>query len=236
MTEVAAPLAVRRLVSFSEAVPDGTWTVEGTRAVRIAQAGEACAFWGESVIPIIVDPDNDARKEIRPDVIVDAILAKKNLGTTISDAPLVIGVGPGFDAGRDVHCVVETNRGHDLGRLIFAGQAAADTGIPGEIGGHTFRRVLRAPADGVFEADANIGALVSDAEIVGRVSGTPVRATLSGVLRGLIRSGTPVTRGLKIGDIDPRGEPSYCSTISDKSRAIGGTVLEAILMKFNTRS
>lgn len=234
MTDVEAPLTVRRLVSFSEAIHEGTWTVEGTTARRISGASETAALWSQGVIPVLVDPNHETREVVRPDVIVDAILAKKNLGTTISDASLVIGIGPGFSAGKDVHAVVETKRGHDLGRVILDGPPEPDTGVPGEIGGHTFRRILRAPADGIFEANARIADKVVEDEVLGKVADTPVRATLSGVLRGLIRHGTPVSAGLKIGDIDPRNDPSYCFTISDKARAIGGAVLEAILMKFNS--
>lgn len=234
MTDVEAPLAVRRLVSFAEAIHEGTWTVEGITAARISQLREAFSLWDQAVIPVVVDPDNEATRIIKPDVLVDAILAKKNLGTAMSDAPLVIGLGPGFSAGRDVHCVVETNRGHDLGRLILDGPASADTGVPGDIRGHSARRVLRAPADGVFESDLHIGTLVQEDQIVGSVAGNDVRAAIAGVLRGLIRHGTPVSMGLKIGDVDPRSDRAYCFTISDKARAIGGTVLEAILMRFNS--
>jgi xanthine dehydrogenase accessory factor len=233
MTEIESPLAVRRTVSFSEAVHDGISVVEGIKAIRISHPDEAAETWAQGLIPLLVDPENSARHVIKPDVIVDATLAKTNLGTTIDDAPLVIGLGPGFHAGRDVHYVVETNRGHDLGRLISEGPAAPDTGIPGNIGGHTVKRLLRAPAQGVLQSNLEIGSLVAEGQEIAFVAGMPVRGAISGVLRGLMRSDTLVETGMKIGDIDPRGDISYCYTISDKARAIGGAVLEAILMKYN---
>jgi xanthine dehydrogenase accessory factor len=233
MTEIDKPLAVRRLVSFSEALHEGSWTVEGVEAVAIQALDQIQMLWEQQRVPVIVDPAATSRNTFKPDVVVDAILAKRNLGTTVKDAPLVIAFGPGFYAGRDAHCVIETNRGHDLGRLIFQGEAAADTGNPGDIQGHTTLRVLRSPADGIFESDQHIGTLVEKEQIIGRVAGQPVKASLNGVIRGLIRPGTPVTQRLKIGDVDPRGTPSYCNTISEKARAIGGSALEAILMRFN---
>lgn len=233
MTDIAAPLAVRRKVSFCEAIWEATCEVEGVRAVKIARAEEAFPLWDQGIVPVIVDPENHSSRIIKPHVVVDAILAKENLGTAITDADLVVALGPGFHAGRDAHYVVETNRGHNLGRLIFDGPAAPNTGTPGDIAGQTSTRVLRAPRDGVFESDMDIGIPVKVGQIVGTVSGAPVKVELDGVLRGLIRPGLSVTRGLKIGDVDPRGEISYCYTISEKARAIGGTVLEALLMTFN---
>jgi xanthine dehydrogenase accessory factor len=233
MTEIDKPLAVRRMVSFSEALHEGSWSVEGVEATAIQTPDQVGTVWQEQRIPIIVDPAASLKSVFKPDVMVDAILAKRNVGTTVEDAPLVIAYGPGFYAGRDAHCVIETNRGHDLGRLIFQGEAAADTGNPGDIQGHTTLRVLRSPADGVFESDQHIGTLVEQEQLIGQVAGQPVRASLNGVIRGLIRPGTPVTLLLKIGDIDPRGNPSYCNTISEKARAIAGAALEAILMRYN---
>jgi xanthine dehydrogenase accessory factor len=233
MTEIERPLAVRRTVSFSEALYEGTATVEGIQAVRINSPDQAVKLWRERMIPVIVDPTNTTKDVFKPDLIVDAILAKKNLGTAITDASLVIGLGPGFHAGKDVHCVVETNRGHDLGRLILDGPSMPNTGVPGDIGGYTTQRVLRAPRDGVFQARCAIGALVEQGEVVGRVDGEPVLAGIRGTLRGLIRSGIPVACGLKIGDVDPRANPIYCHTISEKARAIAGAVLEALMIRFN---
>jgi xanthine dehydrogenase accessory factor len=233
MTEVPQPLAVRRTVAFSEAVWSGKQRIEGIVAERIEYSEETNEKWLESIIPVLVDPECRSRLTLAPDVLVDAVLAKRNLGTRIDYAPLVIGLGPGFTAGLDVHCVVETNRGHDLGRLLTEGSAAPDTGIPGEIGGHTALRVLRAPADGLFEAILAIGDSVIEGDLVGQVAGQPVNAALSGMVRGLIRDRTRVHTGLKIGDIDPRGDSASCGTISEKARAIGGAVLEAILRKYN---
>jgi xanthine dehydrogenase accessory factor len=233
MTEIDKPLAVRRMVSFSEALHEGSWSVEGVEATTIRSLDQVDAVWREKRIPIIIDPPAASKAIFKPDVLLDAILAKRNVGTTIEDAPLVIAYGPGFCAGKDAHCVIETNRGHDLGRLILRGEAAADTGNPGEIQGHTTLRVLRSPADGTFESDQQIGILVEKEQLIGRVAGQPVRASLNGIIRGLIRSGTPVSLRLKIGDVDPRGNPSYCNTISEKARAIAGSALEAILMRFN---
>ena len=163
-------------------------------------------------------------------MVVDAILAKRNTGTRITDASLVIGLGPGFTAGVDVHAVVETNRGHNLGRVLLDGGAEPNTGIPAPIGGYGAQRLVKAPADGVFVAEAAIGSLVAAGEILGHVGGCPVRAAIDGVLRGLIRDGITVNCGLKIGDVDPRARVGYCFTISDKARAIAGGVLEAIVM------
>jgi xanthine dehydrogenase accessory factor len=233
MTERVQPLSVRRLVCFSEAVHEGSWTVEGVRAERIVEAHEAPTAWAAGCIPVIVDPENRSKHSVRTDVLVDAILAKKNTGTCLGDAALVIGLGPGFHAGRDVHLVVETNRGHSLGRVIQVGAAQPDTGIPGNIGGETTRRVIRASADGTFESDLAIAERVTEGQVVAGVSGEPVIAALSGVLRGLIRPGTRVVEGLKIGDIDPRENPVLCRTISEKALAIAGGVLEAILMRYN---
>lgn len=233
LTEIARPLTVRRLVSFSEAVHEGKWTVEGVTATLVESADLIEECWRSGNIAVMVDPDKSALGTIEPDVVVDAILAKKNLGTTVNDASLVIGLGPGFTAGSDVHWVVETDRGHNLGRLILEGSASADTGVPGSIGGHTTARVLRAPDNGDFRTDYGIGHAVHVGDVVGYVNEKAVTAEIDGIVRGLIRRGTPVYHGLKIGDVDPRNELSYCSTISEKARAIGGTVLEAVMRRYN---
>jgi xanthine dehydrogenase accessory factor len=233
MLETHHPLAVRREVSFCEAVHDGQKQVEEVTALLAADVAEVKKCWTNNNIAVVVDPDWHTLEVIRPAVVVDAILAKKNLGTRIGDGELVIGLGPGFVAGRDVQIVIETNRGHNLGRIITSGQAAPNTGVPGAIGGFAAERVLRAPADGRFEPRLKIGDSVCKNQIVGAVAGKEVRASIGGVLRGLIRATVQVTQGLKIGDIDPRGEAEYCYTISDKARAIGGSVLEAILRKYN---
>jgi len=235
MTEVERPLAVRRKVSFCEAVYEGVWMVEGVQSFKINGPGEAEELWKDRVIPVIVDPENASRRALKPDIVVDAIMAKRNIGTRITDASLVIGLGPGFQAGKDVHYVIETNRGHNMGRLLDQGSASPDTGIPGEIGGKTSQRVVRSPADGIFCSDLAIGSFVNEGSVVGSVSDKAAVASLTGVLRGLIRPGIRVTAGLKIGDVDPRSDPSFCFTISEKARAIAGTVIEAILMKFINR-
>jgi xanthine dehydrogenase accessory factor len=233
MTETERPLAVRRTVSFCEAVYEKTWTVESVKAERIHHVEAARELWEKRVVPVLVDPEATHAKILKPDVVIDAILAKRNVGTTMTDAPLVVVLGPGFAAGKDAHYVVETNRGHNLARLISEGPASPNTGIPGDIGGHSAFRVLRAPADGIFHSDLHIGDHVVEDQVIGHVAGEPVRTKLKGILRGVIRPGTPVVRNLKVGDVDPRGNQSYCSTISEKARAISGAVLEAVLATYN---
>lgn len=229
MTDLPHPTAIRRTVSFSEAIVHGETQVEDICAKRTQTAQEALQWLEKGIIPVLPDPDCNCREALQPRVVVDAILAKRNLGTKITDAPIVIGVGPGFTAGADCHAVVETMRGHTLGRVIYNGSALPNTNIPGLIGGFAGERVLRAPADGVFSATAKIGDMVHEGDTVGFVAGEPMQCTISGVLRGLIADGTVVHRGMKAGDVDPRGEVSYCDTVSDKALAIGGGVLEAIL-------
>jgi xanthine dehydrogenase accessory factor len=235
MLETDYPLAVRREVSFCEAVHEGEKEVEKVRAVRVQNPDEIKTCWQRDEIAVMVDPHWQILTEIQPEVIVDSVLAKKNLGTHINEAPLVVGLGPGFCAGKDVHLVIETNRGHNLGRIVTSGEAEPNTGIPGAIGGFAEERVLRAPGDGNFLSVRNIGDTVIKNELLGSVSGVEARAGIDGVLRGLIRPNSNVSQGLKIGDIDPRGDVSYCFTISDKARAIGGSVLEAILRRYNRR-
>jgi xanthine dehydrogenase accessory factor len=229
ITEIEAPTTVRRTVAFAEAVFHGRQTVEGVKAVRVADLGEMRAQWAAGNIPLFVDPDARMRSRLAPDVVVDAIMAKRNVFTTISDAPLVIGIGPGFTAGVNAHAVVESNRGYNLGRVIWNGSAEPDTGVPAPVSGHTEARVLRAPASGVFKALREIGDAVNRGDIVAEIDGVPVRAEISGLLRGMLKSGVAIRAGVKVGDIDPRLEREYCYSISDKARAIGGGVLEAIL-------
>jgi xanthine dehydrogenase accessory factor len=233
MTEIPNPLAVRRGVSFCEAIYEGQKRVEGVVAKYVPSTDEIHRTWKEGMIPLLIDPEAKSRKILKPHVLVDAIVAKKNLGTKMTDAPLVIGLGPGFTAGRDVHVVIETQRGHDLGRLIFDGEAEPNTGTPGEILGFSEERVLRAPTAGVFRAYKKIGDQVKEGEVVATVGDFPVKARIDGVLRGIVRDGTRVTEMMKAGDIDPRGKRAYCSSISDKARAIAGSVLKAILIHFN---
>ncbi len=233
MLESASPQAVRREVSFCEAVHDGRKTVEGVEANRADNDDEAREAWRKGKIAVVADPEWKMLDRLQPNVVIDAILAKKNLGSHLHEAPLVIGLGPGFVAGHDVHFVIETNRGHNLGRIMTSGTAEPNTGIPGPIGGYTAERVLRAPCDGEFKASCSIGNLVKKGDRVGTVAADAVLANIDGVLRGLIRSSSRVHRGLKLGDIDPRGDVDYCHTISDKARTISGSVLETILRVFN---
>lgn len=229
MTEIAVPLTVRRTVACSRAVYEQTALVEEIRAVRVDTCKEIDAIVENGEIAVIVAPDiTEVREVWKPEVVVDAILAKRNTGTRISDAPLVVGVGPGFTAGVDCHCVVETKRGHDLGRTIWDGQAFPNTGVPGNIAGYTIERLLRASADGVIRPVKQIGDVVEKGEVVAYVGETPVYAGMSGMIRGMLQPGVHVEKGLKIGDIDARCEPEHCHTISDKARAIGGGVLEAV--------
>lgn len=229
MTDLPRPTAIRRTVCFSQAIVLGETTVEGVRAVRADTASQALERLAEGAVPVLPDPALTCLTSLRPDALVDAILAKKNLGTHITDAPVVVGVGPGFTAGMDCHAVVETMRGHTLGRVIYDGAALPNTNIPGLIGGYAGERVLRAPADGVFHQILNIGDEVKAGDIAGEVDGQPMRCTIGGVLRGLLADGTPVHKGMKSGDVDPRCRPEYCATASDKALAVGGGVLEALL-------
>ena len=229
MTDLVRPTAIRRTVAFSDAIVHGETTVEGLRAVRAENAAEAKKLLREGVLPVLADPACACREELAPDALVDAILAKRNLGTKIDDAPIVVGVGPGFTAGEDCHAVVETMRGHTLGRVIYSGSALPNTNIPGLIGGFTGERVLRAPDDGIFHQLLDIGTMVQAGDVAGEVNGKPMICTISGVIRGMLADGTPVFKGMKSGDVDPRGEISYCQTASDKAIAIGGGVLQAIL-------
>ncbi len=229
MTEIESPVAVRRRVSFSEAVFDGNACVENVQATLANVPHDIHKIWSKRRIALLVDPDCLFISEIRPQVIVDAILAKKNLGTTMALADFVIGLGPGFFAGNDCHCLIETNRGHNLGRLITHGPTSGNTGVPGSIMGQTHNRVLRAQSEGVLETWRHIGDFVEIHSPVALVSGKPVYAQISGFLRGILRSGSYVRTFLKIADIDPRMERDNCFTISDKARSLGGSVLEAIL-------
>ena len=241
--ETDSPAAIRRQVSFSEAVYDGTATVEGVTAERIASANRASVnhVLEEGRVPLLVDPEGSSIPLLKPDIVVDAIIAKKNLGTAKEMAPLVIGVGPGFSAGEDVDLVVESMRGHNLARIFTTGSALPNTGIPGNIGGFTKERVLHAEAAGYMKNIRQIGDIVEKGEEIARIyekmtedgtfsgSYVSVEASISGIIRGLIREGYHFQKGFKIADIDPReSERANCFTISDKARSIGGSVLEAV--------
>ena len=229
MTDVAQPTAVRRTVAFSQCIYDGQTTVEGITARKAENRDQVRDILAAGEIPVLVDPQASILPQLPFMAVVDAILAKKNLGTTISDAPIVLALGPGFTAGTDCHGVIETKRGHDLGRLILEGSAIPNTGVPGDVGGYTTERIIRAPADGPFEPVAQIGQQVNLGDVVAKVNGIPVTAQLTGIVRGMLPAGIPVTAGMKSGDIDPRCEVRHCFTVSDKARAIGGGVLEGIL-------
>lgn len=227
MTETARPTVVRRTVAFAEAVYEERARVEGLEAVKVAGPHAVDDALRVGAIPVLVDPDATALAAVAPDLLVDAIVAKRNLGTRITDAPAVIALGPGFVAGRDAHMVIETKRGHSLGRVIASGEALPNTGVPGEVGGHAEDRILRSPAAGVFTSDHRIGDQVARDEVVGRVGDTPVRSRLDGVLRGLLHAGLEVTPGFKLGDVDPRAAREHCFAVSDKALAVAGGVLEA---------
>ena len=229
MTDIPAPTAIRRTVAFSQAIVLGETKVEDVTARRVETPEAAMALLQENVVPVLADPEGACISILKPDAVVDAILAKRNLGTRITDAPVVIGVGPGFTAGVDCHAVVETMRGHDLGRLLTRGSAAPNTGVPGDVGGYTTQRIIRAPADGAFEPLAAIGQRVEEGQPVARVAGRTACAQLTGVVRGMLPAGLAVTAGMKAGDIDPRCRAEHCFTVSDKARAIGGGVLEGLL-------
>ena len=235
--ECENPSAIRRRAAFCEAVWQGSAQVEGRvcrRADSLEQV-EQIILGGE--IPLFVDPTARCLERVRPTVVIDAILAKRNLGTHRGMAPITIGVGPGFTAGQDVDAVVETMRGHHLGKVLWSGSAIPDTGVPGSIGGYSKERVIHSPGNGPMKfvrdtsgAPIDIGSVVRRGQVIGMAGDAPVLATLDGVLRGLIREGYPVTLGLKIADIDPRLEQvAYCDTVSDKARAIAGGAIEALL-------
>jgi xanthine dehydrogenase accessory factor len=239
MTELDRPTAVRRSVAFAEAVFRQEMEVEGIDGRLVSDAGEARATMERGLVAVLVDPDTRVRAAIPPLLLVDAILAKRNLGTSRDDAPAVVALGPGFVAGEDCHAVVETMRGHTLGRVLYQGAALSNTGVPGEVGGVGAERVLRAPAAGFFRGERVIGDRVRGGDRVATVEssldgarnhgaeGTPVIATVDGVLRGLLHDGVAVTAGFKVGDIDPRASPEHCFTVSDKAWSVAGGVLEA---------
>ena len=233
--EVDRPTVIRLPVSFARAVYEGKAIVEEVEAVLIPSWEKAKDTNKQGKIPVLVDPEGYCIGKLSPDVLVDAILAKRNLGTRINQAPLVIGLGPGFTAGKDADVVIETMRGHNLGRVYYHGQAAPDTGVPGEVGGESIRRLLRAPAEGKIVPLYKIGDLVKKGEVIAEVEGVPLKAEISGVLRGLIYPKSRVTKGMKVGDIDPRGIIEYCFTVSDKARSIGGAVLEAVCANLNKK-
>lgn len=232
--ETAEPTSIRRSVCFSETVYEGKFLVEGIKAVLVNCFEEIKEAWDNERIPVVVDTEARFIEIVKPDIVVDAIMAKRNLGTNINMAPITIALGPGFEAGKDVNVVIETMRGHNLGRLIFNGMAIKNTSLPGEIEGFSKERVIYSPNDGIINIIKNIGDIVRSGDIIAYVEGMEVKATIDGVLRGIIRDKKQVCKGLKIADIDPRyAEQKNCFTISDKARNVGGAVLEAILILKN---
>lgn len=231
VTELDTPLLVRRAVSFGEAVYGGEVTIDGVRAQRVETLDAADAALSASPdVCVLVDPSGEAIRHFRPQVVVDGRMAKTPLDARISDAPLVVALGPGYEVGVHCHAVVETNRGHNLGRVYWRGSAEPDTGIPAEVSSQTHARVLRAPAAGHVVPQAAIGDTLRTGQVVAHVAGQPIAAPFAGVLRGLIHERVSVTPGMKIGDIDPRAHRDHCFSISDKALAVGGGVLEALLM------
>ncbi|AFQ43316.1 selenium-dependent molybdenum cofactor biosynthesis protein YqeB [Desulfosporosinus meridiei] len=234
MTEVAKPLMVRWPVCYGTAVEEGRWQVEGITACRVDSPSLGWeTAWQAGEIPIIVDPDLEVLPALKPEILVDAIMAKQNLGTKRNMAPMTIGLGPGFTAGEDVDLVIETNRGHNLGRIIYSGPAQPNTGIPGDVKGISKDRVVYSTITGIFRAKRDIGEQVSAGDCLGEIEDgiqtAKVITLIDGVLRGLLRTNTQISANIKVGDIDPRGQKEYCWTISEKARAIGAAVLLSIM-------
>jgi len=232
--ETERPSAIRRTVSLAQAMYDGRAEVEGVVGVRAADADEALAALASGAVPVLADPGCACLARFRPEVLVDAILAKRNLGTALGMAPTVVALGPGFEAGVDAHAVIETNRGHDLGRVLTSGSAEPDTGIPGAIGGYGAERVLKAPDAGRVEPLCSIGDSRRRGEPIFAVAGGTrivVPSPFDGIVRGMIYPGYPARPGLKVADVDPRCRREHCFSVSDKARAVGGGVLEFILSR-----
>ncbi len=236
ITELPTPVMVRRLVSFGQAVYQGGVAVEGIRGQLIQRSDDAEAVYQQGAVAVLVDPELTCLTAYQPDVLIDCRMLKQPPETGLDAAALVVGIGPGFTAGQDCHAVVETNRGHCMGRVYWQGQAQSDTRTPEAVLNHEADRVLRSPVDGEIEVIPPIGSLIQKGELIARVAGHEIRAPWFGVLRGILMSGLPVEAGMKIGDLDPRGEPKYCYLVSDKSLAIGGGVLEAILSRPELRA
>ncbi len=235
VTELPRPLFVRRAVSFGEAVYSGRVTIEGVTAQRVNSPNAIWDTTSNNVIPVIVDAAGESTMALRPVVVVDARMGKRNIGIRREDAPFVVALGPGYTAGVDCHAVIETNRGHDLGRVIYEGTAEPDTGVPGKMIGKTNTRVLRAPVAGTVRPFAAIGDSISEGTIIAEVGGHSVVAGFDGVLRGLIHESVQVTTNMKIGDLDPRNDPTSSFKISDKALAVGGGVVEAVLASAQVR-
>ena len=232
LTEIARPLAVSRGTAFSEAIYDGTKTIMGVTARLVpASVDEIHRVWEQGNIAIVIDPETSIRQKMKPDIFIDATMAKRNRSTKITDAPLVIGMGPGFYAGKDVHVVIETNNSPNLGKVILEGAAEPNTGLPVNVGGLTRERVVWAPHAGVFTSDRKIGDSVAAGERIAWIGDQPLVAPLSGMLRGLLRSGANVSEGAKLIEVDPVNDRAICNFIADKMRFIADGVLEAIELK-----
>lgn len=229
MLELPQPLVVRRTVAFASAVYEKSVEIEGVKGRLAHTVSETEETLLSRKVAVLIDPQGELVQQLRPDVLIDAVMAKRNCGTKINDASIVIGLGPGFVAGEDVHAVVETKRGHDLGRVFYTGHASENTGVPGEVSGVGVERLLRAPVSGRVKSLKRIGDMIEKGETVALVGDVPVVAGTSGLLRGMVFSGLEVKAGLKVGDIDPRGRQIDCCAVSDKARSLGGAVLEAIL-------
>jgi len=229
VTELETPLLVRRMASFGEAVYSGFISIEGVTARFTASLEGVPSIHRMREVPVVMDPNGESLQLLKPFAVVDGRMAKVNLGTTMSDASLVVALGPGFMAGEDCHAVIETNRGHNLGRAIYHGSAEPDTGEPGKVEGLTHTRVLRAPTEGHVEPHAVIGDSLEAGQLIAQVNSQQILAPFKGVLRGLIQERVWVTAGMKIGDLDPRAKREHCFTISDKSLAVGGGALEVVL-------
>ncbi len=229
ITELAQPLVVRRTVAFASAVYDGEVAVEGVTAWRAESFDAARGLLNDGIIPVLVDPEARARDEFAPQVVIDAVMAKRNTGTRLADAPLVLALGPGFTPNVDCHAVIETQRGHNLGRVLWDRAAETNSGTPGEIGGKSAERVLRAMGEGRVASAKRIGDQVTRGELIAHIGDSEVCAPFDGILRGLVHDGLVVNAGAKIGDVDPRVNRAACFTISDKALAIGGGALEAVL-------
>ncbi len=227
--ETEKPTAIRRAVSFCEAIYRDEIVIEGVKGVYAKAPESIEAILNAGSIPIFIDEKGEIIKTLRPIAVVDAIIAKRNLGTIREMAPITIGIGPGFHGGIDVDAIIESQRGHNLGKVMYEGEAAENTGLPGIINGFSEERVLRAPCDGIANPLIKIGDYVKEKDVVCVVKDMEVFAGVTGVLRGMIKDGFAVYKGMKIGDIDPRGIREYAFTISDKARAIGGGVLEALM-------
>lgn len=230
LTEIPSPLAIHRGTSFSEAIYEGEKEVDGITAKLISNPEHIVKVWRENKLPLIIDPDATIKDFLQPDIIIDAIMAKKNLGTKITDAELVIGLGPGFKTGRDCHMIVETNNSEHQGKVIIPGEAESDTRIPLEIKGLTFERVLRAPKEGILRLTREMGDIVKQNDIVASVNDQPIISQIDGLIRALLKHGVLVRKGMKLGEIDPRPDPAFCTMIRPKMRSISGGVLEAIMM------